>query len=302
MPNANRVNGARNVRAAPQTPVSLDKPNTRRATEPKPPAEPEVRSNADQGPAAAAKQLIDTLKGLSMDSQWKVVQDLSPEQTRWFLETVGPIDSAMNAEILKLFKSLRVLHGAIGLVNKTDWKQAVVGQGYQSVGSYDFARWVRGEISTLPRSYVQTNCWEVILLAAYKSGVLTRERIANLYDNAAAVAVAKEKELTEKLGADEAKKSGIAFEEWGRIIMEGLAGGYPTKSMTIQELKANPPTAGDIVFFGNSGEHVALSFGGNELSLLSSWSFPRNGMTMTTIEELARVSDQPISVVKPIWE
>jgi hypothetical protein len=228
-------------------------------------------------------------------SIWMVAKRMTMEETRTFLENLNPVDAAENATLLSEFKRLRVLVATKEMLRdgQTRWDPSVLDwRSSEPSGNHGFARWIRGEQASLANPMVDASCWETILVAAYKAGVMTPESISSMYRNAAELA-----SFTASHNGDSA-----AERAYFETILGTITGGMPQKFVTLEELEANPPPPGAIVTWGEKFDHhmAIVDEGGG---VLSNWIFPVEGLTRTKISSLTYRTGLRdwISVAVPGW-
>lgn len=140
----------------------------------------------------------------------------------------------------------------------------------------DFATWIRGE-GPEPGPDGAMNCWEVLMYAAYRAGLVSKGWLVELHEQAAS--------------QGRREKSADAY---SRTLRAGLG---PCDLPTLPD-SVSPP-AGWLVFF-NDLSHVAVSLGTRDplgkREVLSLWMLPKvpgrshTTLQRTTIEELLQAA------------
>jgi hypothetical protein len=152
----------------------------------------------------------------------------------------------------------------------------------------DFIRWLLAGDSP-PTEASRMNCWEMILFAAFRRGMITKARLQTIYRAAA--------QWTE----DRPDLALAPPEEIERQLCKP-----PTQTLDLTDPNAPEPLAGDIIIFDFIAQHAAISLGktmiGGEHLVMS---LHRGGsVEMTTIEDLRREPDlmgSSAKLCRPRW-
>jgi len=197
-------------------------------------------------------------------------------------------------------------------------------RGYRN----DFAHWIRGG-EAVPDEYSTMNCWEAVLISAFRAGVVDKSWLVKIHERAAAAAEQvslsfQRRGLDAPIAADAyGTRMKMPYIAYGSSLMASLHSGALTRYASNDPNQAGRPAipAGHIVFFDGL-DHVALSIGTRDshgrqqvLSLLDS---PMNAsstgdesdesaiygwMQVTSIEELTEYGDfAVIEVASPRWQ
>ncbi|AFZ22995.1 hypothetical protein Cylst_0666 [Cylindrospermum stagnale PCC 7417] len=275
-----------------------------------------------------------------------LVQVFTPDTTRWFLANLPPAKTVANQDqIIQKFKSERSVEGVLGLKDQLYWaggsgsdpndnyqiktsttrpKDALNDTG-GNTNTNDFALWVRG--GKEPTNASKMNCWEAVLYGAYLGGVVSKDWLVKIHEEAAKAGTTTATALKPLIPTIEAKKRAeidatITNARFDRSkLPPGFNSGVEAKAQADGEVKslgaiaysevlkkhlgfntAKPitpgkqPKRGDIVFFGNSLEHVAISLGPDSKGkneVMSLWILPlknanefNSKFQRTTIEEI----------------
>jgi cell wall-associated NlpC family hydrolase len=115
-----------------------------------------------------------------------------------------------------------------------------------------------------PTDVSKMNCWEMLMFAAFKSGMAKEKTLRTIYEDAA-------------------KQSGMAVPA---SIEKALCRGSK-RIFDPKDPNSPQPLPGDIVIFDEIATHVAISLGKNDV--LSNWDPPNftSNVQKTTIEKLA---------------
>jgi hypothetical protein len=233
------------------------------------------------------------------------------------LDNLSSADRTTQAQLLQRFKGERIAAAALAMKDKLYWAgdggpddsgQVVThtsrppdnqpkGEATEH-NTDDFAMWVRG-LGPEPTDASKMNCWESVMLSAYRSGVMPKEWIFKVHEEAARgyrEAVPKyynaktntmeyapkgSTEVSDIWGsglppADPVERARVQKDasgmEYGKVLTIAL--GYleskpvtiiPSRSATVRDKVSDQPGAhvpqrGDIVFFDRMS-HVAISLG-----------------------------------------
>jgi hypothetical protein len=152
----------------------------------------------------------------------------------------------------------------------------------------DFIRWVLADAS-IPTDTSRMNCWEMIFLAAFRRGIVTKARLQEIYRKAA--------QWTE----DRPDLAVAPPEEIERQLCKP-----PTVTINLTDPNAPEPLAGDVIIFDFIANHAAISMGktmiGGEHLVIS--LHQGSNVEMTTIEALRRRPDlqhTPTKLCHPRW-
>lgn len=207
-------------------------------------------------------------------------------ETQWFLGSIvqNYADIPNQEAVLQQFRSERTVSAALGMENQLYWagpsgpdpadgnrirtrvERPTDDMAGRETNTNDFARWVRGE-GPEPTTASRMNCWEAVLFSAFRGGVVSRQWLVELHNNAAA--------------------AGAGYHG----VLEVALGYRNAQPMT----STHSPARGDIVFM-NGLAHVALALGtvdsAGRHEVLSLWILPRDGARLnstfqrTTVEQI----------------
>ncbi len=259
-----------------------------------------------QTAARARLAHLDTLADAAFRTD---VAAMSKADTELLLNNIETTDQAKYATLISRIRDERLVSTAEGLVGSLNWagnSGPDAGDHYQiktktsrpkdtdlvdgvpgnetEIRDNDFAKWVRG-VGPEPTTASQMNCWEMVLFAGFKAGVIPKPWIDAAHADAATA---------------------------------GDAAGSSSAYMAVIEARLNLSAAatwtagtvvprGSMVFF-NRSQHVALATGnvvGGKQEVVSLWVFPvkagnlLNSLTQrTTIEDLVANGIVTVTEVK----
>ena len=245
----------------------------------------------------ASSQKLAHLNGLSDADFRKEVDAMSKADTELLLNNISSADQTKYATLIKKIKDERLTSTAESLQGKLSWAgnsaadpkdgfriktqttrpkdndllDGVPGNQTEVVDN-DFAKWVRG-LGPEPTDTSKMNCWEMVLFAGYKAGVIPKAWIVLVHDDAA------------KAGAAASSTGAYQAVLASRLNFAGAAAWTPGTAVP----------RGNLVFFDGL-THVALATGnvvGGKQEVMSLWVFPITGAGLlnsatqrTTIEDL----------------
>lgn len=171
--------------------------------------------------------------------------------------------------VLTARKQLGVLKETEKLVGKLEWVGSQESEFKSpTTANSDFARWLLAG-GPEPTDTGKMNCWEMILFGAFQGGIVSKDRIQKMYEEAA-------------------KKSGLDIPA---EIESRLCKGSKL-TFDPNDPKSAEPLPGDIVIFDVIAKHAAISLGTKDMSgehqVISHWTPPNfsKKVKKTTIEQL----------------
>lgn len=154
----------------------------------------------------------------------------------------------------------------------------------------DFARWALVPGAPQPNSVSgRVNCWEMILLSAFRAGFLTHARIQQIYSRA----VDNVRQRRARLVGD--------------TVESELKTGRQENTLVLGDVNSPQPRAGDMVIFNTAANHAAISLGtlngAGEHEVLSLFNRPNaiSQVQRTTIEALIAANPGQTSTPIRFW-
>jgi hypothetical protein len=249
------------------------------------------------------KAELDRLAKLDGTALAAAVADMSAELTQQIILKAKE-DEAKYGEFLARFTNERVAAAAIKAKGLFEWVTAGCKSSDKSFKALtkgdnadreekenSFIGWLYGG-KPAPGDDGTLNCWQAVILSAFRAGVVTKEWVKKVHEDAEGAgqaAYAEDmdgEEETDRSAVKSAKKAG--GDAWKNAIGKAL------KMDTAKDVDAeNRPQRGDVVFM-NDMDHVCLSLGpeGSKDKVMSLWSIAKRGgaqvtnFTETTIQKL----------------
>ena len=150
-----------------------------------------------------------------------------------------------------------------------------------TINNNDFTKWVMSSGSE-PNLNSNMNCWEMVLFSGYKSGIVNRQWLTNLYGTSNLFNSNRDNWISNLPGKMSISRKNYNFNSWNQGMKRG-----------------------DIVFF-NGANHVAIATGtkdryGND-EVISHWTPNNRHVEVTTIKALATSAGVlPVTFGRPIW-
>jgi hypothetical protein len=174
-------------------------------------------------------------------------------------------------------RQLSVLASALTEVGELNWVPFSTSQAVANPAllQSEFGRWALIPGEPEPSSVSgRVNCWEMILLSAYRAGYLSLTRIRQIY----------------ALAVDNVRQG--RANRVGDTVESELRGGRRVNILDLADANSPQPHAGDMVIFDTAANHAAISTGfinfANRHEILSLFNVPNaiSQVQRTTIEEL----------------
>ena len=174
-------------------------------------------------------------------------------------------------------RQLSVLASALTEVGRLNWVPFSTGQAVVDPARLqsEFGRWALIPGEPEPNSVSgRVNCWEMILLSAYRAGYLSLARIRQIYS----------------LAVDNVRQGRAS--RVGDTVERELRGGRRENILNLNDPDSPQPHAGDMVIFDTAANHAAISTGfinfSRQHEILSLFNVPNaiSQVQQTTIEDL----------------
>jgi hypothetical protein len=202
-----------------------------------------------------------------------------------------PVTPAMLAQWLDVARGRNDVTGtAEGLVGHLQWVPAsATDVTTPRSAASEFTRWMLASGSEPSARTGRMNCWEMVLLSAFRAGYISEGSLRGIY--------------TRSVLAMRGRHGPMGFPR--NLEQELRSGAEHTYNPAVAN--SPRPLRGDLVIFGEAATHVALATGrliGGQVEVVSHWTAP-DGDThtkLTTIEAL--LPSTPVRVAKfwsPIW-
>ena len=177
-------------------------------------------------------------------------------------------------------RQLGTLKATEKLVGKLEWTGATEDQFRDpATAQSDFSKWLLAG-GPEPTDLSKMNCWEMILFGAFRGNVASKDRLRNIYRDA-------------------------AQRDHPPIEIENRLCGGSSVTFNPKDPNSPEPLPGDIIIFDVIENHAAISLGTTALgghlviSLHASPADPINQVEIITLEELLTLTSLPVGKLCP---
>jgi hypothetical protein len=194
-------------------------------------------------------------------------------RVNWTTDAVGFMNLAR--------RQLGTLKATEKLVGKLEWTQATEDQFRDPAAAQsDLSKWLLAS-GPEPTDLSKMNCWEMILFGAFRGNVASKDRLRNMY-------------------RDAARRGNPPVE------IENQLCGVSSVTFNPKDPNSPEPLPGDIIIFDVIENHAAIALGTTAIggdhwviSLHASPAAPRNQVEIVTLEQLLTDTSLPIGKLCP---